>query len=122
MNLEMLLCASLESLSFNRYMFSHIGRGQRFRLTLCFGVSRIRARSATIAAAQQGNSRRPNLFFMQFSVYGSFEISLRYLDFCFLHSQNSQLGFSKDYARLFGSWKLTLHPTNISTLLEILPL
>lgn len=40
------------------YMFSHIERGQRFRLTLCFGVSRIRARSATITAAQQEHPAR----------------------------------------------------------------
>lgn len=110
------LCFSMnlvESLSFNRYMFSHIERGQRFRLTLCFGVSRIRARSATITAAQQGNWETKPFLFMETQLSRNF---------CFLHSQNIQPGFSKDYARLFGSWKLTLHPTNISTLLEILPL
>lgn len=40
------------------YMFSHMERGQRFRLTLCFGVSRIRARSAIITAAQQEQPAR----------------------------------------------------------------
>ncbi|XP_024009676.1 ribonuclease E/G-like protein, chloroplastic isoform X1 [Eutrema salsugineum] len=35
------------------YMFSHIERGKRFRLTLCFGVSRLRARSAIMSAQQE---------------------------------------------------------------------
>ncbi|KAJ0230036.1 Ribonuclease E/G-like protein [Hirschfeldia incana] len=40
------------------YMFARIGRGERFRLTLCFGVSPIRARSASITAAQQEQPAR----------------------------------------------------------------
>uniref|UniRef100_A0A1J3DIT9 Ribonuclease E/G-like protein, chloroplastic n=1 Tax=Noccaea caerulescens TaxID=107243 RepID=A0A1J3DIT9_NOCCA len=39
------------------YMFSHIERGKRFRVTLCFGVSRFRARSAIISAQQEQPAR-----------------------------------------------------------------
>ncbi|CAH2052514.1 unnamed protein product [Thlaspi arvense] len=43
------------------YMFSHIERGKRFRLTLCFGVSRSRSRSAILSAQEQPASLRKGL-------------------------------------------------------------
>lgn len=77
MNLERLLCATLESMSFNRYMFSRIGRGERFRLTLCFGVSRICAKSSIITPAQQGNwETKPSLYVMVQLSCRVFQISL----------------------------------------------
>ncbi|KAL1192024.1 Ribonuclease E/G-like protein [Cardamine amara subsp. amara] len=40
------------------FMFSHVERGKTFRLTLCFGVSRSRSRSATICVKQEQPASR----------------------------------------------------------------